>query len=312
MGYYRKVEVDDEGEFEAVRQAIFVEIEDTPGSERGNDDDDANKNDVGPPKPRKGARVVLERDKNKVIALFDSFRPRGKLRYRPAMDAMLGKEFTVKAVAQDGSYGLPSPDGSEGGVWNFPPDAVSLKTSLSLPIDQYIHLGEKAKPIFETAKERKTYTADLQRPLAAYDRPIGTPDVDKTVTKNRMGYFICFDISDENGDSLKEAMTVYMMLTKQLLKMKGTSRLKPHIWLIGCKIDRASEEAMDRNRDSAQDFSDKQEIPFYETSARNHKGVQHVFHDMIQAISSRESLWALDGVDIDMDTEQDQSGCVCQ
>merc|ERR1712113_522117 len=110
----------------------------------------------------------------------------------------------------------------------------------------------------------------------------------------------------------KEAMTVYMMLTKQLMKVKGTSRLKPHIWLVGCKSDRASEEAMDQNRDSAQDFSDKQEIPFYQTAARNHKGVHQVFHDMIQAISSRESLWALDGVDIDEGKDKDEGGCVCQ
>jgi len=229
------------------------------------------------------------------------------------MDAMLGNEYIVKTITADGCVGLPSPDGSDGGTWNFPPEVISIKTKLSLPIDQFITLGEKEKPTFDTAKERKKYTEDLQRPLAAYDRPIGTPDMDKTVTRNRMGYFLCFDISDENGDSLKEAMTVYLMLKKHLEKTRGISRLRPIIWLVGCKLDRASEaEFLEQNRESAQDFSDKQEMPYYETSARNQKGVKTVFHDMIQAISSRESLWALDGIDIDVGTEQEQSNCVCQ
>lgn len=318
MVYYKKVDIDDESEYNEAVQPILVEIEDTPGSERGNDDEEDDRprpNDVGEPKPRLGARVVVEKDKNRLIALFEQFKPKGKLRYRPAMDNMLGKEYTVKLAGNDGSFGLPSPDGSEGGIWNFPPGAISLKVALTLPIDEYLSLGERKKPEFTTQKETKKYNLDVQKPLQAYNRPVGAPDMDKTLTRNRMGYYICFDISDEDGDSLKEAMALYTMLKKALAekqKHPGAARAKPYIWLVGCKADKASEEAMQRNRDSAQIWSEQEEIPFYQTSARTQKGVQRVFEDMLQAISSRENLWSLQGVDGEEMDEEERAGCSLQ
>merc|ERR1712183_337915 len=138
---------------------------------------------MGPPKIKKGSRVVLLKEKDAVLSAFNEFR-KGALRYKPAMDNMLGKDFPVKTIGMDGSYGLPSPDGSEGGVWNFPPAAVRLKVSLTLPIDQYLNLGEKPKLEFENMKERKAHSLALHFPLTAFDRPIGGVDMDKTITQN--------------------------------------------------------------------------------------------------------------------------------
>uniref|UniRef100_A0A7S1WMI4 Uncharacterized protein n=1 Tax=Alexandrium catenella TaxID=2925 RepID=A0A7S1WMI4_ALECA len=317
MVYYKKVDIDDESEYTEALQPILLEIEDTPGSERGNDDEEDDRprpNDIGDPKPRLGARVVVEKDRNRLISFFEQFRPKGKIRYRPAMDGMLGKEFTVKLVAKDGSFGLPSPDGSEGGVWNFPPGAISLKVALTLPIDEFLCLGEKKKPEFKNPKEMKHYNADLITPCLAYHRPVGAPEMDKTLTRNRMGYFICFDLSDDEGDSLREAMALYNMLKKALTDKKhpGAARVKPYVWLVGAKQDKASDDAYQKNRDSAQVWSEQEEIPFYQTSARTHKGVSKVFEEMQQAISSRENLWSLQGVDCEEVQDDDQKGCSVQ
>merc|ERR1711879_305670 len=136
-----------------------------------------------------------------------------------------------------------------------------------------------------TVQERKKYKEDLQYPLSAYSRVVGNPDVEKTLTRNRMGYFICFDISDDDGSSLKEAMSVYSMLKKALAK-RTTSKLKPIVWLVGCKNDKtANVRQVETNRESAQAWSDQEEIPFHTTSARTHKNVTFVFTEMIQSIS---------------------------
>jgi len=132
MLYYKRMELEDEGEFCSTRQPIFVEVEDSPGSERGPDGDGAAAppdDDTGPPRIRKGSRVTVRDKAQEVKNCFAAEEWRRKLEYKPLMDTMLGQEFTVKLVARDGSVGLPSPDGSEGGIWNFPPKAVKLKVS---------------------------------------------------------------------------------------------------------------------------------------------------------------------------------------
>lgn len=45
--------------------------------------------------------------------------------YVDGMEAMLGKDFVVKDM-KNGCIGLPSPDGSQNGVWYFPPTALTL------------------------------------------------------------------------------------------------------------------------------------------------------------------------------------------
>lgn len=310
--YHRKVEVIDDGEWEDVRKPILVEVEDTPGSERGFDDDGGGDRDedAGPPKIRKGARVTLlpPSDKNQVLNAFKDPKYRGRLQYKAAMDGMLGREYPVKAMGNDGSVGLPSPDGSEGGVWNFPKEVVRLKVSMDLPIDEFLQLGEKEKPKHTTVDMRKKYKQALQFPLSAYQRVVGNPDVPKTLTKNRMGYFICFDISDDTGNSLKEAMSVYSMLKKALAK-RQTNKLKPIVWLIGCKSDKTlSVKQVEINKDSAQAWSDQEEIPFHITGARIHNNVSFVFNEMIQAICSAEGLWTLDAAD---DEQQEEEASTC-
>merc|ERR1712151_1242408 len=126
---------------------VLVEIEDTPGSEKGFDDGDDGSapghddDKGGQVKVKKGARVTVLKDKAEVVAAFATM---PKLQYRPAIDGMLGREYSVKTVSKDGkSIGLPSSDGSEGGVWNFPLSAVKLKVSLELPIDQYLSVVDR-------------------------------------------------------------------------------------------------------------------------------------------------------------------------
>ncbi|CAJ1371134.1 unnamed protein product [Effrenium voratum] len=239
------------------------------------------------------------------------------------MENMLGKEFNVRSIGKDGSIYLPSPDGSEGGVWTFPPGAAKLKVSLTLPIDEFLHLAEKKEKACSSAKEKKDYgdsshgvmSDNSDSALSGYDRPVGAPDVDKTLTRNRMGYFICFDVSDDSMASLKEAMAVHKMLSESLEKAQTWSRhaLSPHIWLVGCKSDKAnSDEDVRKNRTHADAYAEQHDLICRVTSARQHKGVNEVFVEMLQAISSRTNLWTLDG-DINEDEEdEDASGCFSQ
>lgn len=310
--FHKKVEVIDDGEWEDVRKPILVEIEDTPGSERGYDDGDGGPSekveDRGPPTVKRGSRVTLlpPADKNQVVQMFNNAKYNGRLRYKSAMDGMLGREYPVKEVGKDGSVGLPSPDGSEGGVWNFPMEAVKLKVSMELPIDNFLQLGEHVKKNFNQLAERKKYLKALQIPLSAYERPIGNADLDKTLTKNRMGYFLCFDMSDSTGESLREVMSIHQMLKDSLAK-RVTNKLRPIVWVIGCKSDRNSDiSAWRKNKESAEAWSAQEEIPFKETSARQHKDVTAVFHGMIQAIQAVESLWSLDAADDDV--QEDEGG----
>lgn len=46
--------------------------------------------------------------------------------YKPGMDGMLGKEYQVQRINDDGMVGLPSPDKSDGGIWWFPPYAPAV------------------------------------------------------------------------------------------------------------------------------------------------------------------------------------------
>merc|ERR1712216_407977 len=179
---------------------------------------------------------------------------------------------------------------------------------MDLPIDAYLNLAEKESEIPTSFKEKVKFKEDLQVPLKAYRRPIGGPDQDRTLTKNRMAFMICFDLSDESYDSLREAMSVYTLFMKKMASRKS-HRLKPVVWLVGCKADRTSAHvAIETNDRSARDFSETQEIPYMTTSARNHQHVDHVFNEVVQAISSRESLWTVEGVD-DLTEEEEQAGC---
>mmetsp|Transcript_33109 Transcript_33109/g.72121 ORF Transcript_33109/g.72121 Transcript_33109/m.72121 type:complete len:362 (+) Transcript_33109:76-1161(+) len=309
--YYKMVEMIDEGEFEDVKRPVLIEIEDTPGSELGHPDEEEGGGAPtdGAPQIRRGSRItVIGREhKTKFLAMFEDPKYKDTLHYRQEMDGMLGREYPVRSIGKDGSIGLPSPDGSEGGVWNFPPKACKLKVSMDLPIDQFLNLGEKEQRKLELLKDRKKHTEQLQFPLSAYTRPIGGSEFDKTLTKNRMGYFICFDLSDDQGESLKEAMNVHALMQKTLASKKS-SRLNPLVWLIGCKADRTAVNQK-AARESAKLWSDQEEIPFFVTSSRNYHNVTSVFLDMVQAISAHENLWSLEGVD-EPEAEEDNKGCV--
>lgn len=306
--FHKKLEIVDEGEYEEVRKPIFLEIEDTPGSEKGVEDAGDDDEKKGPPTVRKGARVTVVAERAELIKACNNPKYKDLGLYKPLMDGMCGKDYTVKTVNQNETVALPSPDGSEGGYWNFPPKAVKLKTSMETPIDQFLLLGEKAEPNHKMSQtQKRQWQTDRLMPLKADFRVTGPPDQDHTYSKNRMGYFLCFDLSDEEGSSLVEAMSVYAMLKKALEKRK-TQTLKPIIWLVGCKLDKTSQhECIRRNTASALAFSEAQEVPCHMTSARLNEGVTEVFQEMIQSITAKPTLWTLEA-DENNETEE-ESGC---
>lgn len=300
--YYKKMEVRDEGEYDEIQRPIFIEVEDTPGSEKGPPGAAAQEDgsaDSGPPKLRRGARVEVIKERNKVINMFNSEEWRLKLEYKPAMDGMLGKEFSIKIMARDGSVGLPSPDGSEGGVWNFPPGAVALKVNPEVPLDKYLSMNHKKVQLPKDPKQRKEMAKNFERPVAAFQRPIGPPEQDKALTRNRMGFFICFDLSEEDSSSLKEAMNIHNQM-KKYLKSRGkqVGGGTPVIMLIGTKNDKtANYKAIEVNSQSAKLLCDQEDIKMIETSAKSNYQIELAFQKMVDAISAREVLWQLESAD---------------
>lgn len=297
--YYKKMEVRDEGEFDELQRPIFIEVEDTPGSEKGpaggaqpSDDKDA-----GPPKVRRGARVQVIKDVKKMMAMFNSEEWRLKLEYKPAMEGMVGKEYTVRIMAKDGSVGLPSPDGSEGGVWNFPPGCVELKVNPEGPLDQFLSMNKKTFTFPKDPQQRKEMVKNFERPVAAFPRPIGPPDQDKSLTRNRMGFFICFDLSEEDSASLKEAMHIHNQLKKYLRSRgKVAGSVHPIVMLIGTKADKTSSyKAIEVNIQSAKMLCDQEDIKMIDTSAKTNQKIESAFQQMVDAISAKEALWQLDG-----------------
>jgi len=302
--YYKKMEVRDEGEFDEIQRPIFIEVEDTPGSEKGPSGAseslaDNGPVDSGPPKVKRGSRVEVLKERGKVLAMFNSEEWRHKLDYKKAMDGMLGKEFTVKIIARDGSVGLPSPDGSEGGVWNFPPGAVSLKVNAEVPLDKFLNMKKASAVLPKDPQKRKEMAANFGRPMAAFRRPIGPPDQDKALTRNRMGFFICFDLSEEDSASLKEAMNIHNQL-KKYLKSRGKQAGcgMPVIMFVGTKMDKtANYKAIETNSQSAKVLCDQEDIKMIETSAKTNFQIELAFQKMVDAVSAREVLWQFEGAD---------------
>lgn len=304
--YHRRVEIQDDSNATVVRKRTFlVEVEDTPGSERGQEDDDdaaAAARTGGEVKLKKGDRIKIRQDKRKVVELF---RAHPSLEYRPDIDPMLGRACSIKAVYKDGSVAVVDNSGCS---WELPMGAVEPVASLELPIDEFLHLSEKPRPTFNTLAERKQYNEDLTRPLSAYVRPVGGDGMDKTLTKNRMGFFLCFDLSDETGDSLKEAVALYRMVKAKLARIFRKTAV-PILWLVGCKADKTGlSRVVKNNMRAASAFSDEVMIPFYVTSARKHEGVQRVFERMAAAIHERYNLWNLSSLDGEEGGEQEEGG----
>lgn len=301
--YYKLLETRDEGEYDVLLRPNFIEIEDTPGSEKGPGGvsaappDDAD--NPGPPEVKRGARVQVLKEKNKVIAMFNSEEWRMKCEYKKAMDGMLGKEYTVKIMPRDGTVGLPSPDGSEGGVWNFPFPAVSLKTTPEVPLDKFLSMKKSIPHLPKDPNEKKEIIKKFELPFSAYERKIGPVDVDKALTRNRMGFFICFDLAEEDNASLKEAMNIHAQLKKNLKAMqKQGGVMNPVVFLIGTKADKTSAyEAIDINTRSAKMFSDQEDIKLINVSAKTNLNVNEAFQSMVDQIQSRASLWAMDSSD---------------
>merc|ERR1719353_62439 len=117
---------------------------------------------------------------------------------------------------------------------------------------------------------------NFERPMAAFQRPIGPPDQDKALTRNRMGFFICFDLSEEDSASLKEAMNIHNQL-KKYLKSRGKQAGcgMPVIMFVGTKMDKtANYKAIETNSQ-----------------------IELAFQKMVDAVSAREVLWQFEGAD---------------
>lgn len=308
--YHKKTLVQDEDRIGTIERPMFVEVEDTPGSEQGPEDVvESRQDDDGPPKVRKGVRVIVKTSEADVKEMFT--KSKGKLGWKPLMRQMLGKEYPVRSVNEKNqTVGLPSPDGSEGGIWTFPLNAVQLKVAIDLPIDKFLVLDERT-PSFvgKTPQEKKADAEALQVPFSFYERPL--QDKDQTMTKNRMGYFICFDMADNEATSLKEAMSLQTMLREKLSKERG--KFEPIVRIIGTKMDMTSQwNAIKLNRSSAQAWSRKDGVPFSEVSAKEHKNVTQVFHEMILTIRNQDMLWSFESPDTKIEESGDQGGCFSQ
>lgn len=307
--YYRKLDLREEEVTPGLPdkpKTVFLEIEDTPASEKAFDSF-SSAEDRNPLQIKKGSRVGMKADKKEVIAAFHRYRQtKGRaLKYERGMDVMLGNDFTVKSVGDD-TFGLQSQEG--GDIWEVPAEILTLKLGIDLPIDPFLDLGEKPKPVIAQIQERKKHVAAQQRPLSSYERPIGAPTSDKSVSKSRMGYLICFDCSDEDLASFKEAKKVYQLLENKL-KKRHDQRANPIIWFVACKSDKTSNiRKVEQTMSLARSFLEDEDIPLKVTSARRHEGVRDVFYEMAGLIEGKVPLWRYVDNDGDENDDEDESG----
>merc|ERR1712150_41461 len=193
--------------------------------------------------------------------------------------------------------------GGGGDVVNFPAAALTVKLGKRAPIDAFLNTDAKTDKAIADVKERKKLVACQNRALSAFERPLGPPDVDKTLTRQRMGFFVCFDAADDDMSSLKEACKVYRQL-KEKLNEEMDIKAMPIIWFVACKIDHtANTEAFMKNMKAARVFTQKEQIPMRETSARSHQGTSQAFTEMVSLIEGRMNFWRYrtndDGEDTD-------------
>jgi len=106
--------------------------------------------------------------------LLDSFsRAPPGYDYKPGMDQMLGKQYRVLKLSEDGMVGLPSPDGSDDGIWWFPPSAnaltvqETLETAAPEPTEEAT--VAEAVPEVEPAEAEEEAEAETMDPEEAKD-----------------------------------------------------------------------------------------------------------------------------------------------
>lgn len=287
--FYKTVDVfdEDDGPTGSMTRAV-LEIEDTPGSDQGvhgGEDQGAGTKEIGT-----GSRVRVIQDKNAVLAAFKACQARGvEIEYKRGMDALLGQGFVVKSHGK-GIFRV-STGHAASAVWEFPEAALRKDFGVRLLVDPFLTLGEKPTPKFAKLSDRAAFQSDLRRPFAAFERPIGGPSEDKTVTKRRHAFLLCFDVSDE-GESFREAMQVFTWLTQRL--RDTDPRFMPIIWLVGCKADKtADNEAVSKTLRLARSFSEAKDVQLYITSARRHEGTRNLFFELTRAIECQPGLWRL-------------------
>eukprot|EP00439_Symbiodinium_sp_Y106_P062360 s69_g9.t1 len=102
--YHKKTLLQDDTAYDEVLKPMLLEIEDTPGSERGFDEEDdgnpssSKKKTEVSPKIMKGSRVVVLKDKQELMQLFDKFGMQSKgVVYKRGMENMLGKQLWLSS-----------------------------------------------------------------------------------------------------------------------------------------------------------------------------------------------------------------------
>lgn len=284
--FHRRLEILDKETVGSERRAYLVEVEDTPGSERGNDLDEAASNPKNDGKLLKGRLVNVKDDLQLVMKAFQQH---PSLTFRPDVEHAMGRRGTITRVHKDCSAVTVTM--RDGTAFELPASAVEHSEAMELPVDEFLHFGMMRQPKHSTQQDRDAYEQKSLKPFSAHSRPVGNPMMDRSLTRRRMAFFICFDLSDDTGESVKEAVAVYRMMHKRLEIARGQTVL-PIIWLVGCKADRShAVSVIKKNEQVARCFSEDVEIPFYTTSARNHEGIQELFRDMALAILEHQQLW---------------------
>lgn len=308
--FYKTIDVydEDEGTTGSLKRTV-LEIEDTPGSDRGvhgGEDQGAGTQAIG-----NGSRVRVIQDKNSVLAAFKACQARGvDIEYKRGMDALLGQAFIVKSHGK-GVFRVFTGHAASA-VWEFPEAALRKDFGVRLLVDPFLTLGEKPPPTFAKLSDRAAFQRDLRRPFAAFERPVGGPSEDKTVTKRRHAFLVCFDVSDGEGESFREAIQVFTWLTQRLVDTDP--RFMPIIWLVGCKADKtADNEAVQKTLRLARSFSEAKDVQLYITSARRHEGTRDLFFELTRAIECQPGLWRLNELHQDGGSEVgDDQNCALQ
>lgn len=308
--FYKAIDVFDEDEGAGQMKRMLLEIEDTPGSDQGAYG--ASDKDAGKPTISIGSRVRVLSDRKAVLAAFDACLARGvHVEYTRGMDALLGQEFIVKS---QGEVCRIAALAAGGAVWEFPREALQKEFGVRLLVDSFLGHGEKPAPTFAKLSDRAAFRSDLQRPFAAFERPVGVPTHDRTVTKRRHAFLVCFDVSDD-GTSLKEAVQVFNRLSDRLetgrQKLQNLNAM-PIVWLVGCQADRtADHDGVQKMLRAARGVQAAKNLTLRITSARTHEGTRDLFHELARSIEGQPDLWRFNERNDDAADGEDQN-CALQ
>eukprot|EP00927_Polykrikos_kofoidii_P035704 TRINITY_DN30249_c0_g1_i1.p1 TRINITY_DN30249_c0_g1~~TRINITY_DN30249_c0_g1_i1.p1 ORF type:complete len:265 (+),score=38.42 TRINITY_DN30249_c0_g1_i1:61-855(+) len=128
----------------------------------------------------------------------------------------------------------------------------------------------------------------LAFPFGRYD-PFLAENIGEPLTRNRMAYFLVFDINDRN--SYTEALRIHVAL-KEYWAKKNIG-LTPVVMLVGNRVDEGGDDLVDVTY-SAANYSEYNCIPFHPVSALQFKGVKKLFRAGVSAVRKKQHLFLLE------------------